>query len=200
MKALDYKRILRYRRLIRKTYLSASSSHKEQGTRWYADANAWCVELARQQNIPVKAVCAIVAALSPLCAWELNLLAAAQYVKDGTFPPMSTTAKNQYKAIAVGDGARIGRTIGGPKVRSFYVNLFRLHGTAVTIDRHVYALCGLKGNKAVPSIVQYREIRAAYQLESTKLKLRPSQLQAITWLHQREGVSAHYVQEEMLFA
>ncbi len=161
------------------------------GARWYEEANEFCVKLAIHENLPDEAVVGCLAALSPQCAWNVNLLATISMVRTRQVSQSASVYKvNVCKAFSiVHEGVRPSEVLGGEKVKAFYANISNpRYSKAVTVDTHaaraafgkdkleskeVSFTFGKKGNAI---------IQQAYKNVAKRYKVLPMKLQATVWL------------------
>jgi hypothetical protein len=74
--------------------------------------------------------------------------------------------------------------LNGQKIRSFYSNIMGLD--EVTIDGHALNIArgyreGLTSDKTNIGVKQYRELQEAYVRAAKRAKVKPHEMQAITW-------------------
>jgi hypothetical protein len=88
-------------------------------------------------------------------------------------------------------------TLGGPKVRAFFWNIYQPEADdAVTIDRHAVAVAlgrplgDLERARALSTPRKYRTYAEAYQRAATGLGMPANTLQAITWVRWRNELRA----------
>lgn len=181
-----------YQRHILAYWKKASKDQHKRGKAWYPDTNRLCQRIADQYGLPVQHVAGILAALSPVCAWEFNVLGMYSLIKTGYMPNVASTyPANIKKAERILAGENPASVLGGDKVKSFYACILRPHGLAVCIDRHTGAIAtGEKwGKRKSQCKPLYREVRKAYQAVARHLKQSVSVVQATTWLVKREELT-----------
>lgn len=173
---------------ILSVYAQATEEECLEGSEWYLHA----LEHATYAAYGAKSVehaCGIVAALSPQCSWDQNLVN-AELVCDGT-PDLATQSHNAIdKAVVILQGANPTDTLGGRKVRSFSRNLSSPHRAgAVTIDRHALAIVlGVsaakdpRAAKLLERVGTYQYVAACYRSAARRVGILPQDMQAITWL------------------
>ena len=161
------------------------------GSTWYADANDYAHDLAEEYNVSVYKAAGILAAFSPLKAWELNKMIAKQFLD---ISRASHTGAMIKKANGImksdGDLTTICDILNGNKIVNFFLNIAQpsmLEG--VTIDRH--ALCIAIGtvvpdSKMRMSATQYEFFVNAYRIAAFKRDVLPNQMQSVTWVKWKE--------------
>lgn len=171
---------------ITSVYSVATRAERDTGKRWYPSAHSIVVEWAETFERPIANVACVVAALSPQCEWSRNLLIAAD-VLAGHPPSIGGALRsNLLKAERIRDD-RATDTVGyfkvGCKVRSFAANLAG-NLDVVTVDTHAAQIAAGSplANLRIGEWKQYEPVASAYVGAATRLRLRPSELQAITWL------------------
>lgn len=169
------------------------ANHKQwlAGSRWYSEAFEFCDKLAAHENLPTDAVVGCLAALSPQCAWNVNLLATISMVRTRQVSKSSSIYPiNVSKAFSiVHEGVRPEEVLGGLKVKAFFANILNpSYSKAVTVDTHaaraafgkhmlssqeVSFVFGKKGNAV---------IQQAFKNVAKRYKVLPMKLQATVWL------------------
>lgn len=136
-------------RNITKAYRLATETDRAEGMAWYAGARAFAATL----DSDVNRAAGVIAALSPLQQWPVNMaMAAAMYEgrRNCGLPD------NVAKAERILNGESPLDVLGGKKVRAFYLNIIGSgNDEAVTIDRHAIAVCE---GRAIPD----NEIKAYF--------------------------------------
>lgn len=165
-------------------YNQASPHDIAEGLRWYDGAKKECSNLARRNKISLRKAIGIVAALSPRVNWGRNVIAAQSLVRG---LPGEGFGANKSKAFRILEGEDPNDVLGGDKVRSFFSNISRPStSTAVTIDRWaIRVTLGSQDWKAkvnTPTAKQYLQLGNEYREAAALVGLRPSELQAITWV------------------
>lgn len=185
---------MNYARTISKAYDATSSEQRARGRAWYKDAHSLCDTLAKYHGLSLYTTAGILAALSPMCNWNLNVTGLLSIVKTGKLPAQGTYNANRLKAARILDGERPAKVLGGPKVKSFYANILRPHGDAVTIDVWISRIFGLKDKFGLPA---YREVASAIRKQAKRYGLTPCQLQAILWIGIRDGKTDDHFGESL---
>ena len=183
---------------ITAVYNLASVSDKNQGLKWYADANAFAHDLADRYDVSRLKVHGVIAALSPRNRWERNMQDAESMVKvysaGGDYDDLMnlkvcTFTKNKIKAAKIltldcASDTQIKAILSGPKMIEFYHCIQELDD--VCIDGHAYSIwVGDRITLAnVPSIGKKlrQTIKADYTQAAKNLGVSPYQVQAITWV------------------
>lgn len=176
---------------VMKWWNDASALNKQDGMRWYARANEWCEEQSSWSGYGVDQVAGIVAALSPGCPWERNLIDAYAILerkrhKHCTYPV------NVSKAIKIRKGKDPLDVLGGRKVRAFYSLISNpLDQITVCVDRHAVKVLTWhewKDENEAQGFLRSQWDRACqvYRDVAQEVGVLPHQVQAVTWLHQRE--------------
>jgi len=184
-----------YVRNILKTYRIATVSDVSNGVEWYDRAKRMAAWIAKETNIPEATVIGVMAALSPNNRWERNckdtLTMCQAWINGDTTDDFKVSCYNTMKQKAwsileddlTTDEAILSR-LNGQKIRSFYSNIRGLD--EVTIDGHALNIArgkreGLTSDKTNMGKKQYRELQAAYVTAAKRVKVKPHELQAITW-------------------
>ena len=172
---------------IIQAYTAASDADKVEGADWYGVASYIAHDIHPEHGA------AVVAALSPNRAWDINIIAAREVVATGWTKWQS--GRNVDKARRILDGETADNVLGGNKVRAFWR---AIEGSDhVVIDRH--ALGVFRGKHATARDVKVLERKGAYALVAQAyrhaariLGVGAVELQAITWLYWRrtKGVTA----------
>lgn len=184
-----------YVRNILKMYRLATVSDKADGVEWYDRAKRMASWIANETDIPETTVIGVMAALSPNNRWERNckdtLTMCNAWVKGDTMDDFKVSCYNKMKQKAwsiledaLESDDDILTRLNGQKIRSFYSNIRGLD--EVTIDGHALNIArgqreGLTSDKTNMGKKQYRELQVAYVKAAKRVKVKPSELQAITW-------------------
>lgn len=172
---------------------------------WYADAWKVCADI--DPSNPRRAA-AVVAVLSPMSAWSLNVrnARAAYHAADNGVPMAQYVAsarclkRNARKAYAILHTASgFEAIVHGPKVEAFFANIC---GDAhkVTVDRHAIDIAHGKplsdalrakaiAHKSDRQTIIDSYVRAAAILSKNGKQYTPAQIQAITWVFWRNTLS-----------
>jgi hypothetical protein len=157
------------------------------GRGWYDVGHAEIQILAHEYDVSVFRAAAIVAALSPLSRWAGNLEDAWRLFEGEK--PKHSLPSNTVKARKIANGAPIGETLGGGKVRSFALNLARPSlANVATNDSHIGNALGIDlgdlfSVKGVYAMVTRAFVRAAEILTKIDgILWLAHQVQATLWL------------------
>lgn len=162
---------------------AAADDEHSDGRQWYPAARSIAQIVASGLGIPVEHGAGIVAALSPQCSWDENVVRALAFA-DGDDVAGLADGLGKAKRIAAGEHPET--VLGGRKVRSFYRNIIGQH-SAVTVDRHAVAIVfdralSDREIKILERPGPYSLIAAAYRSVARRHGFAPAELQAITWL------------------
>lgn len=162
---------------------------------WYQEANSFCQQLSDKYDIPKDKVIGIVSALSPMRRWDINKRDAEYYISTDKTLRWNDKLKG-YKKLhttnQVNKCIRIRNTdddiltvLGGPKTKSFYMNIKYPAGVDnVTIDRHAIAVAlGRIPTDEEHNMTDkaYRFFVDVYKWTAEGLGMKPLLLQSITW-------------------
>lgn len=159
------------------------------GVEWYADARDFCATLAAETGYSVAQVAGVVAATSPLNAWESNKSLAARILRAGGLSE-GYLSLGLRKCDAILAGADIEATLNGQKIVNFYRSIASAGADGVCIDRHAHDIAmGRRYTDADrPSIGKrlYESMAAAYVLAAEALQgegldISPAEVQSVTW-------------------
>lgn len=162
------------------------------GLNWYPRANLIARQIA-ENNAIVGA--GVIAALSPNLNWDINVSLAREILKTKIYTGHYRNTLEKAKRIINGENPLT--VLHGWKTVNFYDCILNSGNTnSVCIDRHAIAIC--LGRPATDR--ERRELRAtnsglqkynryadAYRSVSLELNIKPSQLQAITWVSWRRN-------------
>jgi hypothetical protein len=185
----------KYVRNILKTYRIATVEDVSNGVEWYDRAKRMAAWIAKETSIQEATVIGVMAALSPNNRWERNckdaLTMCSAWINGDSLEDFKVSCYNKMKEKAwsilqddLQDDEDILTRLNGQKIRSFYSNIRGLD--EVTIDGHALNIArgkreGLTSDKTNMGKKQYRELQAAYVTAAKRIKVKPSELQAITW-------------------
>jgi hypothetical protein len=167
----------------------ATEQEKNEGVLWYADAREFCKNAAKEYNISLEVVVAVISALSPRNKWKQNLKDAVtvlEAVRKGLGPDdvkVCTFHSNKRKAFAIVIENNPNLAKATAKTASFFDNIRFDESTAVTIDVHAYRVfTGDYGPAKSINGSQYSEAVKAYCEAAEITGLRAYELQAICWM------------------
>lgn len=163
----------------------------ESPTNWYEEAHDYAYILAHEFYVLLKGIhiaktAGIIAALSPLKSWDLNMQLAKDFLKTGTCGHTKTMV-NKAKAILESDGNidTICDILNGNKITSFFLNIYNPDtSNVVTIDRHAMdiALGSVQNeDKRSMTVAQYEFFQNCYIVAANKLGVMPHYVQSVTW-------------------
>ena|ERR1700675_2014060 len=102
--------------------------HWLQGKQWYHEAHDFCLNLARDYNLPLDRVVGCLAALSPQCSWAVNkratenLIVGRELGYSGYKTNVATARAILWGGENVVDILNVNKRYGN-KVRAFYYNV-----------------------------------------------------------------------------
>lgn len=167
-------------------YRQSTREDITQGLTWYPRAHAIITEWAGTFERSIANVACVVAALSPQCAWNRNIIIAADILAGN--PPSIGGAIHSFVRIAERIRDDRATQLDGYfkvacKVRSFAANLAG-NLDVVTVDTHgaQIAAGSPRANLRVDRWRRYEPVASAYVDAAHYAGIRPSELQAITWL------------------
>jgi len=183
-------------RNILKVYRMATVAEHTHGTTWYAQACVQAQSMADYQQVPLRVVVGVIAALSPNNKWERNtkdadtMIAAflrgdpVDVCRPSTYLKMRDKAWSIIESMPDTDDDVI-RILNGQKIVSFFKNIMGYD--TVTIDGHAYNIARYKrvtltDDDTNISKSVYLEMQEAYQRAAKRVGLKVYQLQAITWV------------------
>lgn len=178
-------------------YVRASDSDIADGLAWYGDA----LELARELDPNnIRRAVGIIAVLSPLTAWPLNVRRAREvYANNGVTTGLPDSIA---KAKRIFDGENPDDVVSGKKVTSFYHNILG-DDARVTIDRHAIdcAYGKVQTDKERSACVKSTKARDGYGIlrdaykhvaqiisDETGKIVTGAQMQAIVWVYWRRNI------------
>lgn len=177
---------------LRRLYRRATPEDVAQGSAWYPNARKIVAEWSTHYGYPVETVACVIAAISPQCPWERNLIIADD-VLAGRAPSIGAIRLNVVKAQRLRDETgstllahadeRMARHFpGGPKVTCFAANLAG-DSSLVTVDTHA-AQAAIGDPIVFPQLRwnRYALIAHAYIDVAHSVGLTPADFQAILWV------------------
>ena len=174
---------------ILSAYAAASDDDITYGMSWYDDARAIASSLSPND---VSRGAGVIAALSPMTSWPLNIRRASEVFTTGTTAGLK---RNVDKAMRIYNGEDALSVLSGPKVRSFYLNIMGVDSVeSVTVDRHaIDVACGrVLSDKdraiAIRGKNGYATVARMY-IDAAGIigNLTGAQLQAIVWVYWRRN-------------
>lgn len=157
-----------------------------QGLAWYSTVHQKCLKLAGETGYSLEQCAGVVAVLSPMVEWNLNMRTATRFLKaKGKLTSVPGFARNKRKARQVLKGD-LG-VIRGPKVKAFFETIIDPNHLEPVIDTQMLA--------AFYEGVAYRDdlkwamtkkrlapVRAAVKNIAERKGWRISEAQAIIWV------------------
>lgn len=170
------------------------------GVKWYADAQAEALTIAKDFELPLHVVVGVMAALSPNNKWERNVTNTRDLVgaymngedidsvKVSTYHTMKRKAWTILEAMPSHEDVLM--ILNGQKIQSFYSNI--MGEDTCTVDGHAYNIAhgvrlGLTSGQITIGKKLYRELQQAYveagaMVRVNGRKLKAFEIQAITWV------------------
>jgi len=180
---------------ILKVYRRATPEDIANGLEWYDRAKRYASIISNLSGVNLNTVVGVMAALSPNNRWERNVKDTERmvwaWVNGEDLSDFKVSCYNTMKAKAwsileddLTDDDDILTRLNGQKIRSFYSNIRGLD--EVTIDGHALNIAlgirqGLTTDKTNMSKKVYRERQEDYVEAAKRVKVKPHELQAITW-------------------
>lgn len=196
-------------RRITAQFRTATDADMAAGLGWYAQARKVSADIARAHGVSLACAVGTVAAKSPQCRWDTNVVFAerivAAAVRGDTECPRSgltatsatawRIANGEAPLSALGTVSPTGRVISGHKVRSFFLNIMG-DTNAVTVDMWAYAVATGEWathpqtgqripGEATMTAKDYERIAAAYRRAARILGVTPRECQAACWVAAR---------------
>lgn len=179
-------------------YNTAGPTIREEGMRWYEDANKISLSLTdRFLLASCSHAAGVIAVLSPSVSWEVNCRDAESVcaARKGQDVTVSTYGQFKEKAFAIRDGDDPIKWINprtAPKTYAFWKCIKDPDNAAhVTIDRHALAACfgrpltDRERSNALKRVGMYNHYSQIYKDAASVVGILPSQMQAICWLRWR---------------
>lgn len=180
-----------YKRNILELYEYATEDEIDAGLSWYQRANRFAAALATTYRVTLDTAAGVIAALSPGCSWEKNMIDATRLLENGDRATVSTYGKMKRKALRIlynGDKSS-SDYLGDAKIQCFYQNIVAPDRPGrVTVDRHAVRAAvdyGMTYDEAIyycNTPAKYDVIESAYKMAADELGILPQELQAIVWL------------------
>lgn len=173
-------------------YNAASDDDITYGMSWYPSARA----IAESLSDDVSMGAGVIAALSPMTSWPLNVKRAGEVFATGTTTGLK---RNVEKAERIYSGEAALDVLSGPKVRSFYLNIMGINSVeSVTVDRHaIDVACGRvlsdkERAQAIRGKAGYATVAQMYLDAAAQIGITGAELQAIVWVYWRRNVAAAF--------
>ncbi len=123
-----------------RAYRRATADDIARGSVWYEKAHAIVREWSEFYGYSIATVANVVAALSPQCDWDRNLIAADEVLQGAPtlsiIGPLRANIEKAKRILTDRAGDILPYFPQGPKVNSFARNIAGNYQDAVTIDRH----------------------------------------------------------------
>ena len=167
------------------------------GKQWYTIANeiGQKIQVASDTEINLAQSIGVIAALSPMKSWDLNVRLSYEFVlgRRGGHTKLCVGKANDILALNNPSVDEVVEILNGQKIVNFFLNIYYPNkDAAITIDRHAVgiALIGtkkvkLKEEELKPTKAQFEFLVHCYKWAASELNLSAVQLQAITWEHFR---------------
>ena len=164
---------------------------------WYQHNHSYCCRSCllcnaqpKVRDIQLKTFIGVVAALSPACSWENNIVQAISLFKSHEPDKLiyTTYGANVRKAIKIKQGMEPLNILGGYKVRAFYKNLLEPEkNNRVCIDTHILnmlhdRILTDKEKKVFFQTSRYQLIEQLLISEAGKYGMKGHELQAVLWI------------------
>jgi hypothetical protein len=184
----------------------ATKKQWAHGSAWYSEAHTFCSTLAQHENLPTYAVVGCLAALSPQCPWNENLLGTIAMVRTRRIPTSSKCyPQNVSKAFSIAhENVAPEEMLGGAKVLAFYKNVLNpISSKVVTIDTHAArAAFGVYNLTSQQVSFTFREkgnrvIQQAYKNVAKRYHMLPLKLQATVWLRVKADLEKKPAHEQL---
>jgi len=166
-------------------YSDTSDADKVLGSEWYTDARRIVREWSNTYQLSVSTVACVIAAISPQCVWERNLIIADDVLADRV-PSVGGIWTNIAKARRIRDDGAT-NTLDyfpqGPKVASFAANLAG-DDDIVTVDSHAMQAALMNPIATTRlSWLPYTIFAECYAHAAKRSQLPPATFQAIIWCY-----------------
>ena len=171
---LSGSRISAYKRKLSRYCQEYTAAQLESAAQWYTGAGAIAQSIASANGLTLEQSASIIAALSPLKRWKINVAQAIEFAAGRPVATLQAHLKIAGKARDIGFAA-----LKGLKTSAFARNIAG-DTQAVTVDIWMCKAAGIK--KDAPNKTEYREIQRACQLLAYEMGLQPATLQALIWI------------------
>ncbi len=170
---------------LRWVYALAEPADVIAGETWYPKAHALITEWADHYELPIACVASVVAALSPQCRWERNVVAAADVLAErpvSAHGPLPANIRHAQAILRDRATSIMPYFKSAPKVASFQQNL-QGNDEYVTVDTHA-AQAALNDPTALVSLAwkPYTVFAQVYADVAHEHGIAPSAFQAIIWV------------------
>jgi hypothetical protein len=172
-----------------RAYKRATPDDISTGSAWYDKAHSIVCEWSEFYGVSIATVANVVAALSPQCDWNRNLIAADEVLQGNPtlsiIGPLRANIDKAKRILADRAGDIFPYFPHGPKVNSFARNIAGDYSGAITIDRH--AIEAAWNDTTLPECdlqirwTHYAVYAECYAKVARKVGLPPAIFQAIVW-------------------
>jgi len=154
------------------------------GRAWYPNAHRIVTDWSDSYQLPIATVASVIAAISPQCVWERNLILADDVLAERAPSVYGALPANLAKAQRIRANRATDITAyfkSGPKVSSFACNLAG-DWDIVTVDTHA-AQAALNDVESTVSLkpTVYADFAEAYRHAAWGLDILPAHFQATIW-------------------
>lgn len=177
---------------IIKTFLATDTMDRFD---WYMDAHNYAIYISKTYNVPLVAVCGVIAALSPMKSWEQNKKIAYDFVRSSGKSGGHMKALLDKASLILSLGYTeedVCKILNGRKITAFFLNILHPYDDSrVTIDRH--ALTIAVGTVCTDELYagmtkhQYEFFVECYKLSAKKLGVSALLVQSATWVYYRNN-------------
>jgi hypothetical protein len=170
----------------------------KNGLNWYLKANEIAFnEVLISNEINLAQAVGVIAALSPMKSWDINVKLASEFIREGKRGGHFKLCVDKADAILKLDkpsAEKVVEILNGQKIVNFFLNIYYPNkDVVVTIDRHAIGIA-LLGSKRVSltkedlhvTKKQFEFLSHCYKWAASELGVSAIQLQAITWEHFRK--------------
>jgi len=192
-------------------YRLSSSENVERGLAWYNEAHKFCEDLAIKSGYQTFQIAGVVAALSPMQAWDVNKDLALKFALHNRRNVHTRDQVSKADDCLVADSPeKIFKllTVNGAKTSHFFWNiLYPNTCSGVTIDRHAIGACvyspsnakTLADNMGNLTPNQYRFMMDCYVRGAQISNILPHQFQAVIWgvYREQKGLPETYNIQEL---
>jgi hypothetical protein len=174
---------------ILSVFSQASQEEVAAGKNWYKEVRTFCKAQAKEFNVSIEVVMAVLSALSPRNYWHNNVkdtITVLSAVRDGKGPKdvkVSTFPAFKEKAFRIVQESKPNLVKYSNKTNAFFDNIKYASSESVTIDVHAYSV--YKGAITIAKQIpdkEYQKAQEAYQKAAKALGIRPYELQAVVWI------------------
>jgi hypothetical protein len=162
---------------------------KANGFNWYPSAYQTAERIALEGKVSTEQAAGIIAALSPQMEWNKNVELAETSIKRKRFGGHYTSSVNKAKAIfrGVRPESVLKSPDGHDKTFHFYQCIVsKGEMDSVCLDRHALAIAlGRETTKEERHALRrkvYRDLAEIYRNLAGELGIKPSELQAVSWV------------------